>query len=46
MLSGEFRPSSGEAYLAGYSLLNDVHKCRRRIGFCPQFDALFGIFPS
>ena len=44
MLSGEFLPTSGEAYLAGFSLINDVHKCRRRIGFCPQFDALFGKF--
>ena len=36
MLSGEFRPSSGEAWLAGYSLLTDVHTCRQHIGFCPQ----------
>ena len=36
MLSGEFKPSSGEAYLAGLNLLTDVHRCRRKIGFCPQ----------
>jgi len=41
MLSGEFLPSSGEASLAGHSLINEIHACRRRIGFCPQFDALF-----
>jgi ATP-binding cassette, subfamily A (ABC1), member 3 len=41
MLSGEFRPTVGSASLAGLDLLNDVHKCRRKIGFCPQFDALF-----
>jgi ABC-type multidrug transport system ATPase subunit len=41
MLSGEFLPSSGEASLAGLNLLTDVHRCRRKIGYCPQFDALF-----
>ena len=46
MLSGEFRPSSGEASLAGYSLLTDVHTCRQHIGFCPQFDALFELLTS
>jgi ATP-binding cassette, subfamily A (ABC1), member 3 len=46
MLSGEFRPSSGSAYLAGLNLLTDVHKCRRKIGFCPQFDALFELLTA
>jgi ABC-type multidrug transport system ATPase subunit len=41
MLSGEFPPSVGEGYIAGLSLSTDVHSCRRKIGFCPQFDALF-----
>ena len=36
MLSGEFRPTSGEAFLEGLSLATDVHACRRKIGFCPQ----------
>jgi ATP-binding cassette, subfamily A (ABC1), member 3 len=46
MLSGEFRPTAGSAYLAGLDLLNDVHKCRRKIGFCPQFDALFELLTA
>ena len=46
MLSGEFRPSAGSAYLAGLDLLTDVHKCRRKIGFCPQFDALFELLTA
>ena len=46
MLSGEFRPSSGSAFLAGLNLLTDVHKCRRKIGFCPQFDALFELLTA
>ena len=41
MLSGEVLPSSGEATLSGINLLTDVHKARRKIGYCPQFDALF-----
>ena len=46
MLSGEFRPTAGSAYLAGLDLLHDVHKCRRKIGFCPQFDALFELLTA
>ena len=46
MLSGEFRPTSGSAHLAGLDLLTDVHKCRRKIGFCPQFDALFELLTA
>lgn len=46
MLSGEFLPSSGQASLAGYNLLTDIHACRRRIGFCPQFDALFELLTA
>ena len=46
MLSGEFRPSAGSAFLAGLNLLTDVHKCRRKIGFCPQFDALFELLTA
>jgi ABC-type multidrug transport system ATPase subunit len=31
----------GEAFIAGLNLSTNVHSCRRKIGFCPQFDALF-----
>jgi len=41
MLSGEFPPTQGEGYLAGLDLLTDIHTCRRKIGFCPQFDSIF-----
>lgn len=43
MLSGEFPPSSGDAFIAGMSLITSVDKCRREIGFCPQFDALYDL---
>ena len=41
MLSGEFPPSSGRAWLAGKDILTRASEVRRLIGYCPQFDALF-----
>jgi ATP-binding cassette, subfamily A (ABC1), member 3 len=41
MLTAEFPPSSGDATLAGYSVTREPQKTRRRVGYCPQFDAHF-----
>jgi ABC-type multidrug transport system ATPase subunit len=41
MLSGEFPPSGGGAWLAGKDILTAASEVRRLIGYCPQFDALF-----
>ena len=41
MLTAEFPPTSGDAVLAGFSVTQEPQKIRRRIGYCPQFDALF-----
>ncbi len=41
MLTAEFPPSSGDATLAGFSVTKQPEKTRRRIGYCPQFDAHF-----
>lgn len=41
MLTAEFPPSSGDATLAGFSITKEPQKIRRRIGYCPQFDAHF-----
>jgi ABC-type multidrug transport system ATPase subunit len=41
MLTAEFPPTSGDATLAGYSVSREPQKIRRRIGYCPQFDAHF-----
>jgi ATP-binding cassette subfamily A (ABC1) protein 1 len=41
ILTGEFPPSSGDATLAGYSVTMEPEKTRRRVGYCPQFDAHF-----
>lgn len=41
MLTAEFPPTHGDCKLAGYSVLNEAKQTRRRIGYCPQFDAHF-----
>ena len=41
ILTAEFPPSSGDATLAGFSVTKQPEKTRRRIGYCPQFDAHF-----
>lgn len=41
MLTAEFPPSAGDATLAGFSVSNEPEQTRRRIGYCPQFDAHF-----
>ncbi len=41
MLTAEFPASSGDATLAGYSVSKEPEKTRRRVGYCPQFDAHF-----
>jgi ATP-binding cassette, subfamily A (ABC1), member 3 len=40
MLTAEFPPTSGDATLAGFSVTKQPEKTRRRVGYCPQFDAL------
>jgi ATP-binding cassette subfamily A (ABC1) protein 3 len=39
ILTAEFPPSSGDATLSGFSITKEPQKIRRRIGYCPQFDA-------
>lgn len=36
MLSGEFPPTSGAAYIDGHSISNDQSKIRQKMGYCPQ----------
>lgn len=40
MLTGDHRISSGEAYVRGISLKNNMPDVHKIIGYCPQFDAL------
>lgn len=43
IISGEFPPSNGTASIAGLDILNDIHRVRHKIGYCPQFDSLFDL---
>lgn len=41
ILTAEFPPSEGDATLASFSVSREPQKTRRRVGYCPQFDAHF-----
>ena len=43
MLTGAVAPSSGDAALDGLSVRRDQASIRRRVGYCPQHDALEGL---
>uniref|UniRef100_A0A3Q3XQQ9 ABC transporter domain-containing protein n=1 Tax=Mola mola TaxID=94237 RepID=A0A3Q3XQQ9_MOLML len=40
MLTGETDVSSGEATVAGYSILTQILDVHQNMGYCPQFDAI------
>jgi ATP-binding cassette subfamily A (ABC1) protein 3 len=41
LLTAEFPPTRGDAILGGFSVSKEPQKIRRRIGYCPQFCALY-----
>ena len=40
ILTGEYGPTKGEAYISGYNIVTELPAARLNIGYCPQFDAL------
>lgn len=40
MLTGDIKISHGEAFIQGISLKTNMKEVHKRIGYCPQFDAL------
>ncbi|XP_063533945.1 phospholipid-transporting ATPase ABCA3-like [Cydia strobilella] len=42
MLMGDEIISSGDAFVSGYSVKTDINSVYENIGYCPQFDAVFG----
>ncbi|XP_077556222.1 phospholipid-transporting ATPase ABCA3-like isoform X2 [Haemaphysalis longicornis] len=40
MITGTIAPTAGDAFVDGYSVTSEKQKVRRRIGYCPQTDAL------
>jgi len=45
MLTGVHKASKGTATICGIPITNQL-KCRQKIGFCPQFDAIFNLLSS
>ncbi|ETO09790.1 ABC transporter family protein, partial [Reticulomyxa filosa] len=45
MLTGDTHPSSGTAFIYGLPIENQI-EARRRIGYCPQFDAIFDLLTA
>jgi len=41
MLTGDLRPTAGEAWIAGYSVRTDLLNIFSMLGYCPQFGGLF-----
>ncbi|XP_046959913.1 phospholipid-transporting ATPase ABCA3-like [Vanessa cardui] len=42
MLMGDETISNGDAFVSGYSVKQNITKVYENIGYCPQFDAVFG----
>ncbi|KAL4712265.1 hypothetical protein ACJJTC_004027 [Scirpophaga incertulas] len=42
MLMGDETVSSGDAYVSGHSVKKEITQIHKNIGYCPQFDAVFG----
>ncbi|XP_020809672.1 ATP-binding cassette sub-family A member 1-like [Drosophila serrata] len=41
MLTGDHEITSGDAYIDGFSVSTQMRNARHKIGYCPQFDAIF-----
>ena len=42
MLTGMYPPTKGNAWVAGFDIRNQMEAVQLQIGFCPQFDVLWG----
>ena len=38
ILTGEINPTSGNAFINGKSIINDLNNARMSFGYCGQFD--------
>lgn len=41
LLTGIYEPSSGNAWVGGYSIKENIGRVQQLIGYCPQFDLLW-----
>jgi ABC-type multidrug transport system ATPase subunit len=42
VITGVYPPTKGNAYINGLSIKSEMDLIRMQIGFCPQFDLLWG----
>ena len=40
ILTGEYGPTSGKAFIAGKNVVTKISEARYNIGYCPQYDAI------
>ncbi|XP_073763802.1 phospholipid-transporting ATPase ABCA1 isoform X1 [Danio rerio] len=40
MLTGDIRPTAGDAFINGYSIRSEMQQVQQNMGYCPQFDAI------
>ncbi|GBG84246.1 hypothetical protein CBR_g38217 [Chara braunii] len=43
ILTGDLRPTHGDAFICGHSVVNGLPGAQRLIGYCPQFDPLLDL---
>ena len=43
MLCAEYTPSGGDVWIQGHSVIEEPGVCRKMIGYCPQFDAIWDL---
>jgi ATP-binding cassette subfamily A (ABC1) protein 3 len=43
MLTGEVVPTKGDSFIVSHNVLTNFSEARKQIGYCPQFDAIFGL---
>lgn len=41
LLTGIYEPTSGNAWVCGNSIIDNIEKVQEKIGYCPQFDLLW-----
>jgi ABC-type multidrug transport system ATPase subunit len=41
LMTGVYQPTSGNAYVRGYSITETIERVQEFIGYCPQFDLLW-----
>jgi ABC-type multidrug transport system ATPase subunit len=46
ILSGDFPPTSGEAFIDNCDVVSNLSQAQKRFGYCPQFDAIFDLLTA